>query len=557
MTLAAACVLALTAAPGAQRDASKPSIGSAVVRGTVVAADSGAPVSDGIVSLKSDGFSATGSEMRGTLNPQSTPTSRLTAGGRFEFVGVAPGRYQLAVNPGQTAARYLPALYPDPDVEPAAPLIVVANQVIEQIVIALPRAAAISGRVVDHGGKPIAMVIVMAQEALAGERLRPAQGFSSVLGDRTDDTGSFRIFGLRPGSYVVTAQPMRESYLSVDRDGIISGGLLPPTYFPGTVSPSDATRIPVRSGDEHGPIEIIVSPSRFLTIRGILLDPDGQPAANVHLSLQRQTTGPGGVTVQGNSSRADGTFEIRDVPPGEVAIAVNRYGASGAQYAWVPLRAHDDIEGITIRLQPGATIKGHVVFEGIAPTPLPTMYVRSVSARYGRTGAPSGVLPAQDLSFVLEHQFGPTLIRAEPPTGWHLKAILHGASDVTDVPTEFSDGTSRVQVVLTQRAASLVGVVTGAAGGPTRGSVVLLSDDPALWHDRASTTTIASTDADGKYRVEGLRAGRYLVVAIPREDPPTPVMTPGYFEQLAKHATPVTFGEGESKTLDLRRVEVQ
>ena len=166
-------------------------------------------------------------------------------------------------------------------------------------------------------------------------------------------------------------------------------------------------------------------------------------------------------------------------------------------------------------------------------------------------------MPAPDLSFALEHQFGPTLIRAEPPTGWHLKAILHGGIDVTDVPTEFGEGSSRVQVVLTQRAASLAGVVTRAAGGPTRGSVVALGDDPALWHDRASTTTIVSTDADGKYRLEGLRPGRYLVVAIPREEPPSPVITPAYLELLAKHATPVTFGEGESKTLDLRRVEVQ
>lgn len=435
------------------------------------------------------------------------------------------------------------------------PLIVTGNQVIDQVVIPLPRAAAITGRVVNHSGNPIAMAIVMAQEALAGDRLRPAQGFSSALGDRTDDTGSFRIFGLRPGAYIVTAQPIRESYLSVDRDGIISGGVLPPTYFPGTVSPSDATRIRVRSGDEHGPIEIIVSPSRFLTIRGVLLDPDGQPAGNVNLSLQRPTLGLG-VAVQGSAARADGTFEIRDVAAGEHAIVVNRYGAPGSQYAYVPLRIYDDIEGLTVRLQPGVTIKGQVLFEGSAPAPLPTMYVRSVSARSGRSGAPSGVMPAPDLSFALEHQFGPTLIRADPPPGWHLKSILYEGRDVTDEPNEFGEA-ARVQVVLTQRAASLTGVVTTGSGNPTQGSVVLLSEDPALWHERASATTMVSTSGDGKYRVDGLRAGRYLVVVVPKEEPPTPAITPTYFELLAKHATTVTLGDGESKALDLKRVALQ
>ena len=561
----AALVLILTGTAGAQRDAARPAAGSGVIRGSVVAADTGAPISDALVSLRDAAISlkdtavvstATGAIQRST-DVSRTRTARLNADGRFEFVGVLPGRYRLAVDPGQTAARYLPARYPDPDIEPSTPLSVTGNQVIDQVVIPLPRAAAITGRVVNHSGSPIAMAIVMAQEAMSGDRLRPAQGFSLALGDRTDDTGSFRIFGLRPGAYVVTAQPMRESFISVDgATGIISGGVLPPTYFPGTVSPSDATRIRVRSGDEHGPIEIIVSPARFLTVRGVLLDPDGQPAANVNLSLQRPTLGLG-VTTQGSSAKADGTFEIRDVPPGEHAIVVNRYGAPGSQYAFVPLRVYDDIEGLTVRLQPGVTIKGQVLFEGIAPAPLPTMYVRSVSARYGsRSGAPSGVMPAPDLSFTLEHQFGPTLIRADPPPGWHLKSVLHDGRDVTDEPTEFGEA-ARVQVVLTQRAASLTGVVTTASGDATQGSVVVLSEDPALWHERASATTMVSTAGDGKYRVEGLRAGRYLVVAIPKEEPPTPGMTPAYFELLAKHATTLTIGDGESKTLDLKRVALQ
>ncbi len=97
---------------------------------------------------------------------------------------------------------------------------------------------------------------------------------------------------------------------------------------------------------------------------------------------------------------------------------------------------------------------------------------------------------------------------------------------MTDVPTEFGEGADRVQVVLTQRAASLTGVVTTAAGGAIQGSVVVLSDDPALWHERASSTAIVPTAADGKYRVEGLRAGRYLIVAIPKEEPPAPSLTP-------------------------------
>ncbi len=90
---------------------------------------------------------------------------------------VQPGRYRLAVNPGVTAARYLPTRYPDPMSDDPSPLDVAAGQVLDEVVIALPRAAAISGRVVDEHGSPMALVAIQAQEVLPGDRRRTALGF--------------------------------------------------------------------------------------------------------------------------------------------------------------------------------------------------------------------------------------------------------------------------------------------------------------------------------------------------------------------------------------------
>jgi hypothetical protein len=72
----------------------------------------------------------------------------------------------------------------------------------------------------------------------------------------------------------------------------------------------------------------------------------------------------------------------------------------------------------------------------------------------------------------------------------------------------------------------------------------------------ASAKTVM-TGSDGKYRLEGLRGGRYLAVATLRDDVMIMGTSGAYFEVLAKYGTPVTIDDGESKTLDLKRVAVQ
>jgi hypothetical protein len=117
-----------------------------------------------------------------------------------------------------------------------------------------------------------------------------------------------------------------------------------------------------------------------------------------------------------------------------------------------------------------------------------------------------------------------------------LKSVLHGGRDITDQPTEFAAGGPPLQVLLTRGGASLTGIVRTSAGVAAEASLLLFSEDPALWHERASTTGITST-GDGRFRLDGLRAGRYLGVAthlrflsessIPRPEFANPASAPG------------------------------
>ena len=78
-----------------------------------------------------------------------------------------------------------------------------AGQTLEKVVIGLPRGSVIAGRIVDEFGEPLtgAQVSVQRYAYVNGMRqLRPAG-----QGDRTDDQGAFRVFGLPPGEYYVSA----------------------------------------------------------------------------------------------------------------------------------------------------------------------------------------------------------------------------------------------------------------------------------------------------------------------------------------------------------------
>ena len=88
--------------------------------------------------------------------------------------------------------------------ERGTPVEVADGQIVEKVTIALPRGGVITGRISDDVGDPVAGVQVQVLRygfTPGGRRLMPV-----ARGDRTDDTGAFRVYGLPPGDYYVSAK---------------------------------------------------------------------------------------------------------------------------------------------------------------------------------------------------------------------------------------------------------------------------------------------------------------------------------------------------------------
>ena len=190
--------------PTPRDQAAAPATGTAKIRGVVLASDDGRPLRRATVRV-------TAPELR---EPRSVETD---FSGRYEITDLPAGRFTVtaskagfvAISHGQTRPN-----------EMGRPVEVRDGQVVERINLALPRGAAITGRVVDEYGEPVAGAAVQPmQMRYVNGRLEPTMaGNGGVIGAmfQTPDTGEFRVWGLSPGEYLIQATLP----LAVDRSNL-------------------------------------------------------------------------------------------------------------------------------------------------------------------------------------------------------------------------------------------------------------------------------------------------------------------------------------------------
>ena len=169
-------------------------------------------------------------------------------------------------------------------------------------------------------------------------------------------------------------------------------------------------------------------------------------------------------------------------------------------------------------------------------------------------GRPPAAPVASNLQFTIWELFGPCYIRAIGlPPRYAMKAVLLGGTDITDRPFEFKPGhDQQLQVILTGRTSTLTGTVADERGEPaSEVSVLILPEDKSSWRWGSPRLRI-TTASDGKFRMPGVLAGTYRVIAVPRDRRPSRSDDPGVFEPFVKDATTVVVGEDETRTVDLR-----
>ena len=133
--------------------------------------------------------------------------------------------------------------------ESGTPIELGDGQTLDKIAIALPRGSVLGGRITDEFGEPVANASVTAWRygyAGGARRMMPA---GQNARDTTDDQGQFRLFGLPPGDYYVSATLRGGGPEVTDPMGELSGYAA--TYYPGTTNVAEAARITLAVSQEN------------------------------------------------------------------------------------------------------------------------------------------------------------------------------------------------------------------------------------------------------------------------------------------------------------------
>lgn len=305
-----------------------------VVSGVVREQGTGAPIGGAQVMMVREWSGPPPSGMPGERTPQAT----TDASGRFDFRGVAPGRYRFH------AQRTGFAISMGPDAFPAA---VEVSGNVDTVEIVLTRGGVLVGRVLDASGEPVANAMVSAMRDIPRSPARAAGAPPFALprlmaagpGSQTDDLGEFRLHSLAAGEYVVRVMARPFEHSSVAPDGRAT--TLVPTYAPGTIDPDAADRVTVQSGvtTTVGDIRVVSAPA--FRISGTVVDAAGRPVVGALIRLtpsdptadMRPMSGPAG---QGRTD-ARGAFALDGVVAGAytliavapVVIATAPAGAGG------------------------------------------------------------------------------------------------------------------------------------------------------------------------------------------------------------------------------------
>jgi hypothetical protein len=532
--------------------------GTGRIRGRVTSAENRAPLRRAQVSITSPEISV----------------RRLTttdAEGRYEFAELPAGRFVISASKGGYVTLQVGQRRP---FEPGNPIALADAQALTDVDIALPRGSVITGRITDEFGEPIAMAQVQAQRYQYGPGGQRRLTFSGGPGGPlvfTDDLGQFRLYGLMPGEYVVSAVVRQMQMAMAVGPGSANDATegFAPTFYPGTINAADAQPVTLGLGQELT-LHIPLSAARMARVSGSVVDSLGKPAVGAMVMLRSGTGSGQMLAMVAGQVGPNGTFTLSNVPPGEHFIDVRptpRGGGSGAEFASVPLTiANENIAGLRITTGPGATVRGRVVFEGTASRtgglgPLrvmaqaedPQTPMFGMGMMFGGGAGGDGRI-ADDGAFELGGVTGSVLFRVNAPPSWALKSVTIQGEDMTDEPYPFkgAQALSDVVIVLTDRLTEVTGGVTDTRGRPSTDYVVVLLPSEAKAGAAAMRyTRTVRPDQQGSFSVRGLPPGEYLAAAVESLEQGRE-WDPEFQGRVRDVGRRVTLTEGQSLSLDLK-----
>ena len=415
----------------------------------------------------------------------------------------------------------------------------------DSVTLTLRKGGVITGRVLKSNDVSVAAATVRAFR-VRDENGKPTEG-SGVVGERmTDDRGVYRLYGLPPGTYIVSAGGMTRFF---GGSGTTAHDQDAPTYAP-SATRDTAQEVLVRSGEEAtADIQYRGEPGH--AISGTVLVPPAQGGmlygASVGLTDVKTRT----MLATAQASLVNNhVFVFYGLPDGEYELVAQQFSQTRDVKASEPKRIRvqgADITGVNLNLAPLPAITGRVILDSSSPADCvkrrATAFQETVvSVRRQKHPSKSGTpeeagadaVPLSSLEqfaegvpdakgdFILRNlRAGTYRLNVQlPSAAWYFRSVTLGPKTKATDWKVISDGVnvkqsvSGLTVTISEGAAGIRGRLTVTEGQrlPSRTIVYLV---PA---EKENTTNLlrffeARAESDGSFNVRNVVPGDYLIHA--------------------------------------------
>jgi uncharacterized surface anchored protein len=516
----------------------------ASIEGIVVDAGTDQPIPDARVSL---------TRSQGAV-PSVTTTNHQ---GQYVIGGLAAGVYRVSV----AAEGYARQEYGH-----GQTLTLSAGQPLKDIRVRMTATGTVTGYIRDSAGQPavgVQIQLVSPTYGPGGERR-----LAAAAAARTNDRGEYRMYWVTPGRYYLVAGSLDTfgGFQSIESRGFggspneyQAGGGYGITFHPGVPDPEHASFVTVPSGRELK-IDLVVR-EQLYRVRGRVVDArSGRPPSNVQLTLvaRRMIEGVTGLMLRSmpRYNPADGTFEVRDVPPG-------LYYLNASASRPIPIEVSgSDVDGVVVTVEPYISIPGRVSLDGQEISTIDPNRVRIflnmsaggrrlVDTSFGAIGGMRAVQP--DGTFTLSNVMpGEYRLFVLPLPDYFIKDAQYNGHDVLNKPLVASSSTAgTLTIVLSSKTGTITATVVDAKLQPVAGSQVVLIPD--AHRDRSDLYKTATTDAAGRATIAAVAPGSYKLFAWEALEPYA-YYDPKILEVFEQQGTPVRVEESSTASADVKLI---